>query len=274
MRWPTVSVFAIALFAAGGCRSRSDLVEAELRTKDRQLRETRGELMRAESMNEALENTLKDQRCADPQQGYPASQRTGGASQVKDIQLGRGTGGIDEDKVPGDEGLQVVLVPRDADASAIKASGSLRVTALEITPEGLKIPLSTWDVSATQLRRTWRSGLLSTGYFVNLPWQKAPMNERMRVVATFMPLEGGAFEAEKDVTIHLLAEAQRPRSPLLAPPAGLAPPMPVGPAPRIDAPTLPPPESLPPGLPPALPGRSWQPAPGSAALLPPRAGSY
>src|SRR4051812_14996619 len=138
---------ALSLAGAAGCRSKCDLVEAELRTKDRQLREAHGELMRAETMNEALENTLRDQRAAGPPVGRPSP-----LTLVKDVQLGRGTGGIDEDKVPGDEGIQVVLVPRDVDASPIKAPGLLRVTALEITPEGMKVPLSTWDVSANKLR--------------------------------------------------------------------------------------------------------------------------
>src|SRR5207247_1858588 len=72
-------LLALSLAGAAGCRSRSDLVEAELRTKDRQLRETRGELMRAETMNEALENTLRDQRHAQP------VARTGSLGLVKDI---------------------------------------------------------------------------------------------------------------------------------------------------------------------------------------------
>jgi hypothetical protein len=268
MRRPHVLCLALALTALAGCRSRSDLVEAELRTRERQLRETHAELMRAEAMNEALENTLKDQRCAQP------VFRPGPSAQIKDIQLGRGTGGIDEDRVPGDEGLQVVLMPRDIDGSAVKAPGTLRVTALEVTPEGLKVPLSTWDVSALQLRRSWRSGLLSTGYFIALPWQKLPSTERLRVVATFQPLEGGAFEAERDVTVRLLAEPLRHQPPI-APPSGTPAPIetPVGPQPRTD-PTQPPPEPLPhaptPGAPPAVPNGLWQPVPASAELLPPQ----
>src|SRR5438876_5875311 len=90
-----VWLIALSLAGAAGCRSRSDLVEAELRTKDRQLRETQGELMRAETMNEALEYTLRDQRAA----GLPVCRPGAGPlGLVKDIQLGRGTGGIDEDK--------------------------------------------------------------------------------------------------------------------------------------------------------------------------------
>jgi hypothetical protein len=271
MRRPLVSWLALALLATAGCRSRSDLVEAELRTKDRQLREMRGELMGTRAMNEALENSLNDQRCAQP------GVRTSPLSQVKDIQLGRGTGGIDEDNIPGDEGLQIVLVPHDGDGSAIKAAGSLRVTALEITPEGLKTPLSTWEVSATKLRQSWRSGLLSTGYFVALPWQRIPSIERLRVVATFMPLEGGVFEAERDVTIRLMGAGQHLHPQPSAPPAGLAPPVPapVGPMPRSAPPMLPA-EPLPgqtaPTLPPPTPGTPWQPAPATAELMPPLPG--
>ena len=226
----------LALFAAG-CRStRSDLVEAELRTRDRELRETRGELLQAESMNQALENTLRAQQCSQP----VLKPGTGFLSQVRDIQLGRGTGGIDEDKIPGDEAIQVVLVPRDIDGSPIKAPGTLKVTALEISPEGLKTPLSSWDISALQLRRSWKSGLFSTGYSVILPWQKLPTTDKLRIVATFQPLEGGAFEAEKDVTIKLLAEAIHSRPTPGA--AILGPPLPaVGDGPALPAPPVGPP---------------------------------
>jgi hypothetical protein len=247
-----------------------------LRTKDRQLRELQGELMRTTTMNEALENTLRAQQCGPP--GARPGPLPGG--QVKDIQLGRGTGGIDEDKVPGDEGIQVVLVPRDIDGSPIKAAGNLKVTAVEITPEGLKMPLSTWDVSALQLRRTWRSGLLSTGYQVNLPWQKPPANEKLRIVATFFPLEGGAFEAERDVTIHLPDGAPCPPGAAgLGPPTALPGPAPlegqpvVPPGPGV--PALPPPEPIAPPKAPGTPtnsSRVWQPVRPAVELLPPRPG--
>lgn len=263
-------LLALSLAGAAGCRSRSDLVEAELRTKDRQLRETQGELMRAETMNEALESTLREQRAGG---GAVCRPGAGPLGLVKDIQLGRGTGGIDEDKVPGDEGIMVVVVPRDIDASGIKAPGTLRVTALEIMPEGTKAPLSTWDVSANQLRQTWRSGLLSTGYHVTLPWQTLPRTEKLRIVAQFQPLEGGVFEAERDVVIRLLLEPhQRP--------SVLQPPVPVGPGPPLpppppELPVGPPPRTIPPSEPigppkqPGAPGlpTSWQ-KPAVQILLP------
>jgi hypothetical protein len=246
-----------ALLAAAGCRNnRSELVEAELRTRDRENRELRGELQQSTSMNEALENTLRAQQCNQPI-SRPVS---GFLSHVKDIQLGRGTGGVDEDNTPGDKGLMVVLVPRDVDGSPIKAAGTLRVTALQISPEGIKSPLSTWDVSALKLRQSWKSGLFSTGYFVALPWQCLPTTEKLRIVATFNPLDGGTFEAEKDVTIKLLPEAIRSQPPATGP-AMLGPPLPAaGPAlPSNTAPTGPPPRPAPPANPPTTEVKRWQP---------------
>lgn len=186
-----------ALAFCGGCRSRSDLVEAELRVKDRQLRELHGQLTRAESTNEVLENTLRDQKVP-----HPGACSTA-VPTIKNVELGRGTGGIDEDRAPGDEGILVVLIPRDVDGSTVKTPGSLSVTAMQITPEGLKSPLSTWDVSISQLRGNWREGLLSTGYHVFLPWKCLPSTEKLRVIAQFRTADGILFEAEKDVTVRV-----------------------------------------------------------------------
>src|SRR5262249_17875783 len=153
---------------------RSDLVEAELRTKERMLRETKEELDRSRLMNDALERDFLRR-----QHGQPP-----GPNDVllspKDIVLGNGTGGVDEDLKPGDEALQVVVVPRDEDRNPVRVVGSLSIAAWEITPTGIKIPLSTWEVSATDLRRTWKGGLIGSGYHVVLNWKKLPVNERLR----------------------------------------------------------------------------------------------
>jgi hypothetical protein len=225
-----------AALALTGCRSsRCDLVEAELRTKDRQLRESQDELLFQRSMNQSLEAALRERQCVQP----PAPTcRSGFGPSIKDVQLGRGTGGIDDDNRPGDEGILVVVVPRDVDTSPVKVAGTLKVAAFEVTTEGLKIPLSTWDVSATELRKSWRTGLLSSGYHVSLPFQRFPTNPKVRIIATFLPLEGGIYEAEKDVTVRLATEI-RP-----CPPNEVLPPTPVpGPGGGL---SLPPPTPIPP----------------------------
>ena len=121
-----------------GCR-RNDLVESELRKKETILRETQVELKRIEAQNEALLRELARLR-QDPVHGVPilppeiASPLFG----LNRVTLGRGTGGYDNDNLPGDEALQVVLEPRDGDDHVVKVPGSLHVTAIEINTQGLK----------------------------------------------------------------------------------------------------------------------------------------
>jgi hypothetical protein len=216
-----ISILLTATALAGGCKSRCDLVEAELRLKDRQLREVAEERNRLCALNEAYENS---QRGSPP---CPQVGRGGSASvNVKDIEVGRGTGGIDEGRGrSGDEGIQVVIVPRDGDGSAVKAPGGARVTAVQVSPEGLKTPLSTWDVSPPYLCRNWKTGLLSSGYYVSVPWQVLPTSEKLRIVVQFQTPDGAMFEAERDIQVrlpHLHAEpAPKPLDPGIIPaPAG------------------------------------------------------
>src|SRR5262249_39529259 len=166
--------------------------------------------------NEALQNELRAVRPSAVSSLSPEQ-----ASQtytLKEIVLGRQTGGLDDDGKPGDEALQVGLEPRDPDGHAIKAPGSVRVEALQVSPEGLKTPLCFWDIPAAQLRRTWRSGLFSTGYYLVLPWKVEPTSSKLRITARFTLADGRVFEADKDVSIRLPPEGLRKSGPILVMP--------------------------------------------------------
>lgn len=213
MRWPLGLLLGLTcLPVASGCRN-CDLVEAELRTKERELRELRSELVRTEACNEALEREIRAVRLTDSAKITPelASQ----TYTLKQIVLGRQTSGYDDDGAPGDEALEVFIEPRDADGHPIKAPGSVHIEALAISPEGVKTPLSSWDVGPEQLRRSWRSGLLSTGYDLILPWKAWPTTEKLRVTAQFTLSDGRLFEADKDITIRLPGplKSSKPTSP-------------------------------------------------------------
>ncbi len=229
------------MLCAAGCRtSNCDLVEAELRTRNNQVRELKEELWKTEAYNGTLQREMQALR-----QGGAAGVSPELAAQVftiKEITLGRQTGGFDEDGRPGDEALQVVVEPRDLDGQPIKAPGTLHVTALEVSPQGLKMPVGTWDLRPDQLRRTWKSGLFATGYFVILPWKTWPASDRIRVVAQFTLADGRVFEADRDVRVRLPAVA-----PHLVPGEQLPPPSPVETGPNLDLPPVaPPPRKTPP----------------------------
>jgi hypothetical protein len=216
------------VLSVAGCRSNCDLVEAELRTREMQLADIRAERDNLVAHNLALQHEIGALRGGSPVKISPeeASQTYG----LRSLVLGRQTGGLDEDGQPGDEALQVFIEPRDSDGHTIKTPGTLIVRATEITSEGLKKPLCAWEVAGDDLRRTWKNGLLSTGYSLVLPWKAWPTNDKVRVVAQLTLSDGRMFEAEKDVTIRLVPAAHR------KPPPGTPE--------SVDGPALPPPHKV------------------------------
>ncbi len=190
-----------------GCRSnqRSDLIEAELRTRERELREVREELQRLYVVNEALEREIKLQRSS---VGVPAHEPQGAglmaipSSSIKSVAVGRGTGGYDEDGNGTDDGLIVVICPRDEDGQSVKAIGSALVLISEITPQGVKFPLDEWEIPAALLRKKWKTSLFDSGYQLHLPWKRLPNVSRVRVMVRFILPNGQTFEGERDVSIR------------------------------------------------------------------------
>lgn len=206
----------------GGCKS-TELVEAELRTLEKDIRELKHELFRSEAHNDALQRELQAVRTPGPSSAKLTPEAASQSTTLRQVVLGRGTSGYDGDDIPGDEAVQLMVEPRDEDGHTIKAPGSLFVQALEITPEGLKAPLDTWEVPAEQLRKKWHGGLFTHGYQVILPWRTWPSSDKLRVVARFTLADGRTFEAERDITIRPTPVARRRALP---PPGDIQLPLP------------------------------------------------
>jgi hypothetical protein len=154
-----------------GCRNRSDVVEQELRTKNMMYLDA----VEQQRISEARIAALQAEIEALHKGAKITPEQAAATYGLKRIVLSRGTGGYDHDNIPGDELLQVVVEPKDTDDHTIKSPGTLQIFALEITPQGLKVPLCMWDIPPEKLRASWKQGLLSTGYTLTLPWKVLPV---------------------------------------------------------------------------------------------------
>jgi hypothetical protein len=205
--------FLPLLFVSTGCRNKTDVVEMELRNREQLYRDLLEEQRRSEGRILALQLEIESLRKGARITPEQAASTYG----LKRIVLGRSTGGFDHDGLPGDELLQVVVEPRDYDDHAIKAPGTLQIYALEITPQGVKTPLCMWDISAEQLRQSWKQGLLSTGYTLTLPWKQFPVNEQVRVVVRFVTPDERVYETDKDIKVRVVPGAAQKRMPEMMP---------------------------------------------------------
>src|SRR5262245_2096901 len=224
MRWLMAICLGTAL-ALCGCRSSCDKVEAELRARETDVHTLRSELDGERLSNQLLTRELAalhglpgpDGVLRPPSEPYP----------VQTVALGQRTAGRYDDRLGGDDALQVQVEPRDTEGQTIKAPGAVYVEAFEVSPEGTKAPLSSWTVSREELRTKWQGGLFSSGYLLTLPWKVPPVTEKLRVVVRFQMLNGRLFEADKDVTIRVLPGAREQRK-LLPPGTVLPAPLPPG----------------------------------------------
>ena len=251
---PILALFLCGCRGLGKPDKRYDLLTAELRTREQELQQARSELAQLRLLSDTYQRQLGGVPAlllngwpgclpGEPLAYHPGTSTP--ALPVRDIQLAAGTGGYDRDDLPGDEALQVVVVPRDVDGSPVKAPGRLAVAAYEVSPEGLKSLIGRWEVSAEDLRKAWRNGLFASGYFVVLQWDQAPRTKRLRIVARFVTLDGQEYEADRDAGVRPLPGLCTPEGP--HPNAGESIPRPNQPLPTIPppmAPELPPPANL------------------------------
>lgn len=190
----------------GGKNEKQDLLEAELRTREREILELRSENQQLKQLADIYIRQGAPVTVVGPVVPGGTVVTSGGSESaiVKTLTLATGTGGRDDDGLPGDETLQVVIAPKDADGTAVKVPGRATVTAFDILPEGQKQPIGRWDVSPEQLRKSWKGGLLGSGYFLPLQWDLPPTSGRVRVAVVFTTNDGRSYEADRDVSVKPL----------------------------------------------------------------------
>jgi hypothetical protein len=243
----TIPLLFLALLAGCGS-SRTELLEMELRDRERCLADLKACLNHKDSEIQMLEADLERLR---REAGRPGGAIPSGLF-VRKITLGRLTGGYAEDtKLGGDEGIQILLEPRDVDNQAIKAPGTVHVDLFEVTSKGVPVLLSNWDLSPKELRPLWDAPLFGgPSYRIRLPWKVWPKEESLEVVVQFLTPEGEKLQAKKEFTVRL---PERPSGGKVCPPTVVVkpvsepPPAPVTPTPAPDVmPSLEPPRLLPP----------------------------
>jgi len=239
-------LLGLTVAAGAGCRSNNtDRVESALRSTEECLREAKEQLHRQGTYTNALEHELRILR-GEVHAGQPGQPVA--IFPVRDVVLGRQTGGHDSASGQGDDGLQVIIEPRNAEGRPIQVPGDAMLQVLEVTTEGHKRLLSSWYIDKDQVKASWRMGLLSQGYNVILPWKVIPATEKLRLVLQFRLEDGRVFEADRDVTVRLPRGAvARPSTTVVSPepPITTLPPPKAEPPTRVPTPIPEPPTPLP-----------------------------
>ncbi|MCE9607846.1 MAG: hypothetical protein K8U03_23415 [Planctomycetia bacterium] len=125
---------------------------------------------------------------------------------VKTISLNRRTGGWNSDGKPGDDGILVVIEPRNARGEVVPTPGSVSLVVIDPAAEGDAGRFARWDFTASDagaLVRPLATGG-SGGLHFELPWPETPpAHARLKLFIRFHTDDGRRLQAEKDLVVDL-----------------------------------------------------------------------
>jgi hypothetical protein len=129
-----------------------------------------------------------------------------------EIELSFATGPRDFDGDGTDDGLEVLVHPKDRYGDTVKTPGSTRIIlerpALLTLPGATPRQHCTWDLSAVETNDTWSEGTFS-GYRIAVEWPgERPEPGNASLVVHFTTLSGRTLSARME-RLKIIAEVQQ-----------------------------------------------------------------
>ncbi len=114
------------------------------------------------------------------------------------------TGGYNTDGRLGDEGLLVVVEPRNAAGQVLNVAGDLSLVLLDPALSGDAARVARWDFTADELAEQFRSNVFGAGVRLELPWPGSPPTHgQLQLFARWTTPEGDQHEAERAIRVEL-----------------------------------------------------------------------
>ncbi len=119
------------------------------------------------------------------------------SARVAQITLNRAlTAGYAAAGSPGQEGVTVVIEPRDAWGRLLAAPGDVQVVALDPAQAGQEARVARWDVTAAETSTRLSDGP-DGGIHLNLPWpDRPPAHNKLHLFVRYLTSDGRKLEAD------------------------------------------------------------------------------
>jgi hypothetical protein len=114
------------------------------------------------------------------------------------------TGGFDLGDPPGDDGLAVVVEPRDARGKLVPAAGPISVALVDPALAGSAARVAQWDLTAGQIAGLYRRIPEGEGFFLRLAWPSArPVHSRLHLFVRYTTRDRRQLEARRELDVAL-----------------------------------------------------------------------
>ncbi len=112
------------------------------------------------------------------------------------------TGGVNQDDRPGDDGVMIVVEPRNAENQIINVPGELAVVVVDPNVREGDPRIARWDFSPDEVAERFRESLLAEGIHLEMPWPAVvPRHRRLHLHVRFVTADGKEFRADRPIFV-------------------------------------------------------------------------
>ncbi len=121
------------------------------------------------------------------------------------------TGGLDRDGHNGDEGILVVVEPRDAAGNLVRWPGKLSVVLMDPSLEGEAARVARWDFASNEVSDHFMNTVFGRGLQFELPWPgNAPSGKDLQLFVRFTTDDGQKLTTDVPISIKPPLDAPPP----------------------------------------------------------------
>ncbi|MBN1555470.1 MAG: hypothetical protein JXA11_12050 [Phycisphaerae bacterium] len=125
---------------------------------------------------------------------------------VASVEIGRHSGGVNLDRRPGHDAVQVFLSPMDRDGHVLKAAGDVKIQLFDLAQPAERTLLAAYSFPVKDIAQHWAGGMLANQYSFEcrLPDNANPAHRQITLHVTFVDyLTGKTFTAQKPLELSL-----------------------------------------------------------------------
>lgn len=114
------------------------------------------------------------------------------------------TTGWNLDGVPGDEGLKIVVEPRDASGAPLAAAGAVSIVVMDPLKQGAAARLYRWDFDRQEATKAFRNSEAGPAMVFELAWPGPPPEHgQLLIFVRYTTADGRKLNADQEVSVSL-----------------------------------------------------------------------
>jgi hypothetical protein len=150
-----------------------------------------------------------------PPQSTPGDEQPAVEGQPTSLSINRRlTGGLDRDGTGGDEGIMVMVEPRNREGQLVKTPGAVSVVVMDPAQRGDAARVARWDFQVHEFDQHFKSSTFGRGLQFELDWPNGPpQNRDLLVFVRYITSDGTKITSDAPLSVRLASDTPRePRS--------------------------------------------------------------